>query len=218
MDGLYDSLMEQRLTDITVEERHSADPKASEGESDLEGCLVPAPSPDFIQCKAVKVHDHHARAHKQRQFEQRVVDHVLHRARKRCHHCFFLSHGSHEHCHCNTGQDESYLGHGGTGQSTLEIHGEQGQDCAQQHGDHTGCQHDQAEAEITCQHIERRHQDSVNTDLSQYTRKKCGCRRRRRRMGFGKPYVQREHACFGTEAEKDQHAGRQHLGLREAVR
>ena len=119
MDCLHDSFVEQSLTDIAVKERHAADPKASEGESDLEGCLVPAPTPDLVQSKAVKVHDHHARAHEQCELEQRVVDHVLNRARKSRHNCFFLAHGSHEHCHRNSGQDKSDLGHGGTGQRAL---------------------------------------------------------------------------------------------------
>ena len=143
---------------------------------------------------------------------------MLHRTRKRCHHRFFLAHGSHEHCHCDTGQDEADLRHRRTGQSALEVHGEQRQDCTQQHGDHTGCKHDQAEAEISGQHIERRHQDPVDTNFRQNARQKSRGRGRRRRMGFGKPYVQRKHARFGAESEKNQHACRQHLGLREAVR
>ena len=168
MNGFNNSLVEQSLTDIAVKERHAADPETSESKCDLERSLVPAKAPDIVQCQAVKVHDHHARAHKQRQFEQRMVDHMLHCAGQRCHHGFFLADSSHEHRHCHARQDKSDLRHGGTSQRALEIDREQRQNCSQQHGDHSRRQHDQPEPEISGQHIERCHQDSVYADLGQY--------------------------------------------------
>ena len=176
VNGLHDPFMEQRLADVAVEKRHAAYAQTSQGKRYFERKFIPAPAADIIESQLVKIHDHYTGAHKQRKLEQRVVDHVLHSSGKRRHHGFFFAHRSHEHCHGNSGQNETDLGHGRAGQRSLEIDREQSEDSAEKHSDQSGRQDDQSESVIARQDIKRRHQDSVDAHLGQDARQKCGGR------------------------------------------
>ena len=218
MDRLHDALVEQCFADISVEERNTADPQAAQGKGDLKRPFVPAPAADVVQRQSVKVHDDHARTHEQGQFEQGVVDHVLHGSRERRHRSLLTAGRPHEHRCRDPCQDETDLGHGGTRQCALEVYGEEREKGAQKHRHHARRQHDPAESLLSGQHVKRCHQDPVDADLGQDTRQKRGRGRRRCRMGLGKPHVQGKHAGLGTESQKDQDARRQDPRLCAAVR
>ena len=124
----------------------------------------------------VKVHHDHTRAHEQRQLQKRMVDHMLHSSRESCHDRLVFACGAHKHRHGDAGKDKPDLGHGRTGKRALEIDREQRQDCSQKHCDHSGCQHDQAEPVIPCEHIQSGHQDPVDADFGQDARQQRGSR------------------------------------------
>ena len=203
----HDAFMQHGLADIAVEKGNAADPQGPQGKGCLQEGFVPAPAADIVQGQGPQIHDDHAGAHKQRQLDQGMVDHMQDRTAVSHAGSLRIACRCQQDIHGNPHQDKADLGHGGTGQGPFEIDREQGHQGAQGHGDRAQDQDDPAEHGVPRQSLQGSHQNAVDAYLGQNARKQGRTGGRRYRMRLGQPYMHREHTGFGAETEQDTDTG-----------
>ena len=204
----HDALVQQSLADITAKKRNPPDSQRTDEENALQQRIFPAKAPDIVQVQGMGIHVHHPGGHKQHQLYQGVVHHVQKRSMG-CQYTvfrlpFYPGHAQHPDSH----QDETNLGHRGTGQRPLQIHREHCQQSAPQHGDHPQRQYQPAPFPVPGKQAAAQNQDTVNTRFGQNAGQQRGSRGRGHRMGLWQPDVQRESPRLGPEAEEHAGAGR----------
>ena len=149
--------------------------------------LATTEAPNIIQVQLMQVHENHTSRHEQAQLNQGVVHHV-HNAAVGGQRSFLTQ----QHHHGKPYGNEADLAHGGAGQRTLQVNGEQRQHSAQEHGDHGEHQQRIAEGRIAGHQPGADHNQAENAGLGQNAGQQGTGRGRSHRVCLGQPDVQRE--------------------------
>ncbi|MPN10906.1 hypothetical protein SDC9_158203 [bioreactor metagenome] len=198
---LHNTLMQQRLADVSGGPRHTRDGRRANEEHSFEHGLVSSPAPDFVQIQRVGSHVYHARRYEQHQLDKSVVQHVEHGSPRR-QRILRSQKPLHRHAH----QNKSNLRHGRTGQRPLQIDGEQCQHRPKHHGDSPQDQNHLIPVLAGKEQVPGRHENTENSALGQNSAEQGRRRSRRHRMGLGQPDMQRVHTRLGPESHQAEHS------------
>ncbi len=194
--------MNQSLADIAVPKRHTANSQRPHQEDIMKQRFPAAKTAQGIEIQRVHIHVDHTRRHKQRQLDQRVIDHMKQTAAHSDQ--IFRSHQS---GHADAYQNKSDLGDGGTCQRPFQIDGKERQHRTYHHRTDTQQQDHAAPGRVAEKKISGQDQDTVHPCFGQNTGQESGSRSRSHRMRFGQPDMEGKSAGLGSETEEQAESG-----------